>query len=121
MEGVKELIIASIKNNFEETNEDVSKVLLKIEMQKDIEKIFKNSHNVIFENTIEYEIKKIIKNYNLGYEDIKAMSAIDSLMINGYLENDYLIKMKTEEEKKLILSSINENAQEDDLKSKKRM
>lgn len=120
-EGVKKLIIDSIKNNFEETNEDVSKVLLKIKLQEDIHRILKNAHSVIFENTIEFEIDKLIKSYSFSYKELKSMDAIDSLMINGYLANDYLMKMKTNEEKEMILSSINEDAQEDGLKSKKRI
>lgn len=101
------MIISSIRENFKGRFTDkVEESLLKLKIKYDISTLIDSNFRADVKDSVE-EIEKIFDDSGLSLNKIEQMESLKTLLSNGKISEDYIVRKKAYEEKNLLLSSVN--------------
>jgi len=116
---VSTMIMSAVKENFEGKDCGmVREAIAKLELQDKISRLFRMSYSTFLENGINKEIENTIEKSGLSANQLSEVLSLENLVLNGYLDKNYIDRKRTYEERDVLLNSI---ASDDDLKVKKRI
>jgi len=116
---VYNMVMLAVKENFEGRECEKSREAVeKLELQHQISRLFKMNISTTFENGINKEIENTIENSGLNANQLGELLSLENLIINGYLDADYIVKKRAKEERDVLLNSL---TPDESLKAKKRI
>jgi len=118
-EVVYNMVMSAVKENFEGRECEKSReAVKKLELQHQISRLFIMNNSTTFENGINKEIENTIEKSGLNANQLSGLLSVENLMINGYLDADYIVKKRAKEERDVLLNSL---TPDESLKAKKRI
>lgn len=118
-DDVYKMVMLAVKENFEGRECEKSReAVKKLELQHQISHLFIMNNSTTFENGINKEIENTIEKSGLNANQLSGLLSVENLMINGYLDADYIVKKRAKEERDVLLNSL---TPDESLKAKKRI